>query len=299
MILVLLFILLFIILVLVVILLLILHKKRDVILGGAILKPNKKLLNDPGTNGEFEKWKKRNKITGSSFCLYYHGNNKKFNYVAASHTNDKNSETFKLINKMIKKIMKDKYSKAIVILEGYPYNEGSNFDYKGTDGEVKYAAKLATKHNIEYIGIECDDNIVEKEILKKYSDDDLMGYYFLSTYKYYYHSKKVTEQEFLNDFKKFYGNFDGINWFKNKYGKPFKYSEKYLEYSAPYNGKNATPTQLLSYNLNMIRELKNLDNLYEIINNYDNILYIMGANHVYQSKDILADTFGKYTIINS
>jgi len=273
------------------------HQKSDKYFGGVknIIKPNIKLLNDPGTNGSFDKWKKSEGIKDSeSFCLKYCKNNKTLYYIGANHTNDEHSDTFRIIKNVIESNKPD-----IVIVEGIPYNANINDYINGIGGEVKYAINIAKNIGISQIGIECDNKYIEKQILKKYSKKDLLGYHFMSHYKYCYKTNKDSKENMLKSFAKYYDpTFDGIKWFKKLYKKDFIYG-KYLEYSAPYNVNNAQPTQLLSHDLNMIRSIGNIKNLYKIINDNDNIVYIMGMNHVYQEKDILGNTFGKYSVISN
>lgn len=258
--------------------------------------PNIDLLKDHGVGGDYEKWKKKNNIT-SPYCLSFKKDNKIFNYIGALHTNDENSDTFRFIKKIIKR-----YKPMLIVIEGIPFHKGINPDINYFQGEGMYSVNLGKKYGAKYIGVEGSEVDIVSELSNKYSREDILGYDFLRTHKYFYKTMGSSKKKFMSVFKKYniFGdkNFNPVEWFENRFGKKFKYGS-FLEYASPYNGPDAVITQKLGYDFSRQRDIMSLTNLYKMISEYDNILYIMGQNHVYSNKDVLIDTFGKYEIISS
>jgi hypothetical protein len=257
-----------------------------------LYKQNIKLLNDHGTDGSYLKWKKENKITGP-YCLSFRINNKMFNYIGAQHTVDKKSPTFKLIRKVI-----NKFKPMLIVIEGVEYKKGLNPLLKNFQNEGSYAVSLGKRYGADFIGTEGDEGQLFDKLAKQFKKEDITGFIFLRMHKYYYRTKKESKDKFIDDFNKIYhtDQFDPIQWFENTFSKTFKYG-RFLEYASPYDGKNAVITQIISAVYSKNRDINNIKRIYEFINKYDNILYIMGENHVYADKDVLVDTFGNYQII--
>lgn len=256
-----------------------------------IYKPNMNLLNDDGVDGSNQRWKKQNNI-GTPYYLSFDDGHKTLNYIGAQHTTDQKSKTFRLIGKVIKK-----YNPDLVVIEGIPFDMGFNPDISYFQGEGHYATKLAKKNKIDYVGVEGNEDKILRMLSRKYNKKDIYGYDFLHTYKYFYKTMKVGKHELYDDIKQRIKNFDPDKWFMDTFGKKFRYGS-YLEYASPYNGKDSNITQKISYDYSRYRNIMYIRNLYKLINKYNNILFIMGENHVYADKDILSDTFGDYMIHN-
>jgi len=257
-------------------------------------EPNIELLNDHGTDGSYDRWKKKNNIR-SPYCLSFNDNHKLLNYIGVTHTMDENSPTFKLVRKII-----EEYKPELIMIEGVPISKGINPVLNNFQGEGEYASRIGKEYGSSFIGIETDESDLIEKLLKKFSKQNILGYDFLRQHKYYYRTMKVDKIQLLDDFKEYniFGDktFNPLKWYEKTFGKKFIYG-KNLEYASPYNGKNAVITQIIGYNHSRNRDIANIKNLYEQINQFDNILFIMGENHVYANKDVLTATFGKPKII--
>lgn len=261
-----------------------------------LYKPKIILLNDHGVDGTYQKWKEENSIV-SPYCLSFKDNTKILNFIGAKHTIDKTSDTFKLIKKIIKQ-----YKPQLIIVEGVPHSMGMNPVLKHFQGEGMYAINLGKQYGADFIGIEEEERKLIQKLLKKYSREDILGYDFLRMHNFDYKIMKKSKKKFLNDFRTHNmfndATYDPIKWFENTFGKKFKYGQ-FLEYSFPYNGMNAVITQKIGYEYSKNRDVASIKILYKLINQYDNILYIVGENHIYAIKDILVHSFGNYKIISN
>lgn len=294
--------------------------------------PNLKLLRDHGTDGgnsknlsDFVDSQHPNSSTmnfDSSFnkfiiqlnkdyedpiCVKFFNQyfNMKLYYVGVSHTSQSDSDTFKLIKYVIEKVDKIK----LVILEGIEFSFGLSPDLDNVFGETKYSIDLAKKYNIQYHGLETNEDIIFNKLKNKYKTIDLYGYYFMRQYKYLYKTLHIEQYEdIVKDFnenidyiKRLLGEckFDPILWFKERFNKEFIIGHN-LEFGAPYKNTNII-TQEISYKYSRIRDRLNMNNLFKIINKYnefDKILIIMGKNHLYADFEVLLDLFKNYKIIN-
>jgi len=179
------------------------------------------------------------------------------------------------------------------------YSLGLNPVLKHYFGEGAHAIEIAKSIDADYIGVECDESIIIDKLLKSYSKQDILGYEFLRMYKYYYKVLGKTLDDVLSSFdkhKSFDISFNPLEWFELTFCKRFVYG-KFLEYSAPHSGNDAVITQRIGCDYSRIRDENSLKNLYEIINDYNSIVYVMGENHVYSDMNVLRDTFGVFRVV--
>ncbi|AYV77757.1 MAG: hypothetical protein Edafosvirus1_88 [Edafosvirus sp.] len=266
------------------------------------LVPDIDLIQDHGTDGSFMKWKTYNNIQkNDAFILEFDIDNKKLYYIGAMHTTDNESKTFQLIKKIID------YNPDIVLIEGIPFDNGISPDISYFQGEGKFAVELAKARHIPYSGIETNENEILQKLSEKYSIDDIYGFMYLRMQKYYFKTMQLSEKEMIDDFDKYTRNnldklfgkqeWDFNRWFLKTFNKKFKYG-KNLESGAPYKNSEDISRQI-SFDLSTQRDISNIKNLYKFLNEYDNVLYIMGQNHVHADIKVLENTFGKFKIIKN
>jgi hypothetical protein len=265
------------------------------------IKPKTRLSRDHGVSGEFSEWTKKQKIpSDKSFCFKFTKDKFKLIYIGSKHTNDENSDTYKLINKII-----TKYKPKLIILEGIPNSKGISPPLINLFGEPGYAIKLAMQNDIKYTGIETHEDKILIKVNKKFKSTDIYGFCFLRLHKQFINNKE-TEDEFVKTFNnqtmKRLNNLFSLNswnydeWFEETFHIKFIYG-KFLEYASPYNGKDALITQKINYYIMCVRDRANIRTLYKLINKYKDVVYIMGKNHVYADFLVLKDTFGKPDLI--
>jgi hypothetical protein len=222
---------------------------------GEYYEPNMKLLKDHGVDGSYKKWKEQNSII-SPYCLSFTKDSKIFNYIGAYHTDDENSNTFKLIKKIIKK-----YKPELIIVEGVRYDMGINPPLTNYHGEGKYAIDIGKKYGAKYTGVEGLEKDIVSELLTKYSRDDILGYDFLRSHKFSYNTIRISEEQFMSEFKEHNifndKTFNPVEWFENTFGEKFKYGS-FLEYASPYKGPEAVLTQKLGYDFSRCRDIHSI-----------------------------------------
>jgi hypothetical protein len=261
------------------------------------IKPKTRLLR---THHGFNKWTKKHKIPNDKpFSFKFTKDKFKLNFIGTKHCNDENSDTYKLIKKII-----TENKPKIIVVEGIPYVKGVNPALTNVAGEIGCAINLAIQNDIKYIGIETNEDKILIEINKKFKCEDIYGFSFLRCAKQWYNNKQTKDEyiKYFNDrikkrmdnlFKLDNWNYD--SWFQQTFNETYIYGN-FLEYASPYNGKDAVITQLISFNILQIRDRANIRNLYKLINKYKDVVYIMGKNHVHADFLVLTDTFGKPTL---
>lgn len=252
------------------------------------MKPNIDLLRDHGTfNNTFYKWKKMNGFNiKDPLCIRYHTKNLELFYIGTKHTNDKKSNTFKLIKQTIEECKPN-----LVIIEGIPFVEGINFDLEGFNGEGYYAACLSKKLKIPYCGIEPLDRTLMSKLKTKYKIEDINGFLFLRMYKYFYKTLNSSKEHFFNSFIERYPKLkieNILKWFEHTFIKLFKYG-KYTEYSSPY--ENGVITQQIGFHNNKLRDQYNMVKLCQMIKKHKRVVYVIGENHAYADYPVLVDFF--------
>lgn len=265
-----------------------------------MLRFNIHLLRDHGiSRNRFNNLKKKLRIPlKDPFCFKFSKKNKTLYYIAANHTTDKKSKTFKLIKNNIKKA-------DLVIIEGIDYERGlsPNISRKKIS-EMKYASMMAEKNKILFSGVEPSDKLVIQKLIKNGTKKkDLILFFILEQYKVVCRNKQ-TEEEFnkiVNDlvipywqkilkFKKF----DFHKYFEERIKEKFIFCETNIEIASPdKHGKYIT--NKIAAQLVKIRDEYTIKNLYNFLKQYDNIMIIYGQNHYYSHVKILENTFGKPT----
>ena len=106
---------------------------------------------------DFITWCASHKINPGCFIMRFD----EIIFIAAKHTTDKNSLTFKLIKKIIESDLNPKTS---FIIEGLKAKNGINYKTEMNDSEMKYAYDLLheKKHKYDYYGIEDNKKFIKK-----------------------------------------------------------------------------------------------------------------------------------------
>ena len=256
-----------------------------------MLKPNINLLRDHGVSrNRFINLKKRLRISyNNSFCMKFSRNHKNLYYIASPHVYTSEHKTFKLIQDIIEKV-------DLVIIEGIAYHKGISPVLTGNfSGEMGYALKLSNENKIAFSGIEPTNEYIEKQLIKSgVKKNDIILFVILQEYKVFYRSNK-TETEFIEHINNKVipqKKFDFRKYFEKRIHGKFVYGKTDLEIASPdKNGKYIT--NIISARYSMNRDLGIIENLYQYLNIYENIVIIYGQNHYYSHLKILENTFGK------
>lgn len=245
------------------------------------------------------------------FKADYRLGNKKLVYIAALHSCELNSATFRVIRESI-----ENEKIELMILEGFQYslskspremvNWAVKQDLKGLyDGfETAYAISLAEKKNIPFVGCEPDDSVICSEILKYgYTTEDLLFYYFVQQiFQMNEAHSKVPAQTLFDDLVKSktrilelttnpnYKDFQ--EWYLRGNGQQFVPSTIDESVPAPYKNGDLI-TQRISSLVYKIRDQFILTKVEAALNNHDSVLIVCGGSHWSTQKFSLEKTFGK------
>lgn len=256
-------------------------------------EPDIKLFNK---HDGLDSWKEQNYIPKDKpFVGRYSKGKYTINYIAAHHTHDVESNTFKLIKSTIVK-----QNPKLIVIEGILFEKGLNPPLGDWQSEGSYASRFG----IDYIGIETSRTQIMRTIGKKFRTEDLYGFVFLQQHKHFYKNMNSSKEHFFQTFNDSIKrsldlifstiSFNPREWFQRRFKKVFRYG-CYLEYASPI--ENGNLTQRISAYYNYIRDLFNINTLYKLIKKYKNIVYIMGMNHFYADLRILSKTFGDPEIL--
>jgi len=124
--------------------------------------------------------------SGYPYVAKFRHGEKKLSYLAATHENSINSKTFQLIAKEFRE-----FNPEVSIIEGLASESGFSPENHSKslkeidlsrpiwgNGEPSYAAALALKNNIPYIGGEPGKH-VKDTLYKRFTAKDLAGYYVI------------------------------------------------------------------------------------------------------------------------
>jgi len=253
------------------------------------------------SNNRFYKWQLKKKLVPKKpIVVKFIDKKKSIIYIAVNHTNDKNSSTFRLIDKYVKN------SSSLVLLEGIEYSIGLNPKLEAYN-ETKHAIDICKKKKIEYRGVEGKRNDITGQLLKHFHKKDIILWIILQNYKVFARDGH-TEKEFNSDtkillnkyLKKYFsvGSFVFVKEFEERIGEKFVYGKTDLEIASP-NNKGKYITQKIAHLNSMLRDIQILKNIYASINEYDNIIVIIGKNHLYSHFDVLENTFNVKSIRNT
>lgn len=248
------------------------------------------------------------------FIAYYKNKEQEVYYIAAIHSTDAKSATFKLIQEIIETVKPD-----LLILEGIKTSDGLSpaniIDYVNKNcttsqelkcGEPLFAISLASSKNIPFRGIEPDDKKIFAALESQgYEKNDIFGFYFTRQIPQYFSEKQVTDVRELpqkfDELMKVTG-VQGINltyaayqnWLNQKMGRVVNLSElNDTQLSAPL--PNGTLLQQISSKINPIRDQHMLKVILDSASSYKKILVILGASHYVTQKDVLIQYLGEPT----
>lgn len=230
--------------------------------------------------------------------------NGKLAYVAVKHDQGVESPTFQLIKKTI-----DDFKPSIIILEGSaahvgisPLNLPSYYERCQPDffkcGEPQYTGWLAFKKRIPIVFGEPTDEDVKKEFLaRKYTEQDLLGYYFLR----YYNEKSVSgEQEFNKSTTWFrseerfnipsslvFTYQDFLKWYLSKTGKAF--DPQHVE--DPFSKNLGRFLLVLAQKISNYRDANITRMVAHYLDRYDKVMVVYGAGHFATQRKVLEKMF--------
>lgn len=230
--------------------------------------------------------------------------NGKLAYIAVRHDQGIESPTFRLIKKTI-----DDFKPNIIILEGsetregisplnlFSYYEGCQPDFSKC-GEPNYAGWLAFKEGIPIVFGEPTDEDVKKEFLaKKYTEQDLLGYYFLR----YYNEQSVSGKKEFNESMPWFrserrfnipSSFgftyqDFLKWYFRKTGKPF--NPQHVE--DPFSKKLGRSLLVLAQKISNYRDENITRMIADYLGRYDRVMVVYGAGHFATQRKVLEKMF--------
>lgn len=235
-------------------------------------------------------------------------------YIAADHTIDQKSETFSLINKAFRE-----YHPDFVIIEGLEENRGESpkkiIDYidhsclpGSTCSEGLWAAHLATKNQLKFIGGEASDQEIYKALTAlNYTKTDFVFFYFVQQLPHYFREGKFKSE---NDLSKLLAlwlqewNATELTYldFKNWYEKEMNLKVSYKDLidsntTAPI--KNGTSLHQLSSKISVIRDKHIISVILKSLTTHKKILIVYGHSHFPIQKDVLAQYLGQPKFIRS
>jgi len=211
----------------------------------------------------------------------------------AVHSYDPDDKQFPIIEKLWKKFLSvTKRQKKITLVEGgkRPYIKNRK-DAINEGGEASFIAHLAGKKNIPINCPEPDEKSTRKELLKKFSKENIQLYYFLLVaYQWNNLTKKENFDKYINDFllmdEKTSGwkNFDFslenmVNIFESKTNKKFKKDNKNLFYSLINPDYNKSLINKISRRSAEIRDNAIVKNIVKLWKSDISIFIVYGNGH--------------------
>lgn len=237
-------------------------------------------------------------------------NKKELFYIAADHTSNKDSLTFRLIEGAVKNFKPD-----FIIIEGITtgrvsrkylsYIEScSKKNFKGC-GEPTFTAFKALKNNIPFDGGEPNDiDIMNSSSNEGLSKEGVAYFYLLRIAIQWKRQKKINPDNYkekLSNFipvihKRLSGkvqiNFKGFeNWYSLNSGKPFELQRLRNNDVAPVNDGNFS--QRIANQIGILREKNILSLVASKFTLYDKILIVYGGGHLVKSRLVLTDMLGQ------
>ncbi len=241
-------------------------------------------------------------------------------YVGVSHENSLEGDTFHLV-----KTTFDAFEPEILILEGFSYTYGRNPWFildrikemtestpHWPGGEPNFAAFLAQRKGIPFVGAEpTDKEICEQLMAKGYLNTDVAFFYFLRQTGEYYRSKELLSEEqlpvlFKRDMGVYQFHFflqkvpsyeDYQSWLRQHCHRNicFKNIDQLSgELTAPkLDGKLFT--HQISNEINAIRDAYILKVELNIAREFSKIMIVYGGAHYYSQEEILKRYFGEPT----
>ncbi len=229
-------------------------------------------------------------------------------YIAANHTIDPKSTTVQWIKSEFKK-----YQPDFVIIEGVEEIGGESpkklINYienraipTATCNESLYAAHLAIKNNIKFIGAEPSNEAIYHDLATQgYTKKDCLFLCFLQQIPHYYREGRFKSE---NDLPKIWSlwlqewkateltDVDFKSWYQQKM--KCKISYKALidpDHCAPI--ANGTYVQQLSSKVSVMRDRHIIAVILKSLAKYRKVLIIYGHSHFPTQKDVLCHHLGK------
>ena len=243
------------------------------------------------------------------FIAKYKYRSKELWYIAAKHTSNIKSPTFKTIKESL-----SKFNPQLVILEGFE-TEPNEHSPKGyikyaikcskvkfrNCGEPSYSAYLSNQKNIPFIGAEPPDKTIYEHLKTKgYRPQDLVGYYLVRQIPQLKRQNKLNKNNFqktadkllnifLNDIESSqsfeFSEFKA--WYKEKSGNHFDINKIKSNDLAPIVSTEATYFNKTSALIGEVREKHILKKISQGLKSYDRVLIVYGAGHHVQQKKVL------------
>lgn len=220
-------------------------------------------------------------------------------YLAASHTNDPSSETFKKI-----KWVFENRPPHFIIVEGFatslgispqnviePMLKGIKPDFY-PNGETSYVLELSLKHKVQFIGGEPPSDKVYQDVLSSgFTTKDLYGYYFVRRMPQIVRSKEMEKnslEEIFDDYIKWLSRdlkssdvkftfTEFKDWYRQKQGKEFDLKSGGRGETAPIDTKYFT--QKMAQVIGRLRDEHILSVTEEKLNAHDRVFIIYGSSH--------------------
>ncbi len=240
------------------------------------------------------------------YIAQYGDNNKMLWYIAADHSDDINSSTFKTIEYAFAA-----FHPEVVIVEGFEYtgvfspkwyikrcSEAALEKFKRSS-ESCYATLLAVQSSIDFVPAEpTDESIATLLQEKNYSADDY-AYFELARIANQWKRQGVIKND--KDFSKnsyrymqkedyHYKNF--LKWYKVKAHKKFSVQGIHNEDFSPQIDDHPTFFNKMAHEVGMIRERHILKIMEMLINRYSRVLVVYGSGHLVKERAVLEDLFG-------
>jgi len=240
--------------------------------------------------------------------------NRELCYVAARHENSIRSSTFQLVEGTF-----DSFAPQILILEGFYYACGKSPPWlldslKGEEGkahwkggEVHFAAFLAHKKGIDFVGAEPED----REILTQlqsigFTVEDFCFFYFLRNIPQYFRSKELSSEDqlqslFERDMQRWkeHGLLQSIPTYSDYQEWFFRNASSRVSFKKLVKHDLTVPeldSQLflhqLSREIESIRDTHILKVQLDLFQEFNKIMVVYGASHYPCQKEVLQRYFG-------
>lgn len=246
----------------------------------------------------------------------FNKNGKELFYIAADHTSDRNSKTFKIISKAFNDFRPD-----FVIVEGIKSGEVSRGFIKHVKkcfkddnrrcGEPSFVSFNALNKKIPFEGGEPSDmQVIESAKLNGLAGEDVAYFYLLRISIQWKRQNKISDlnaKEMLSNFipviKKRFNNtvnisYDGFKvWYSEKSGNNYNIKQLKNNDVAPIS--NGSFFQQVNHKIGITRERNLLSRVANALNNHKKVLIVYGGGHFVKSKLVLEKMLGKATLVNN
>lgn len=229
---------------------------------------------------------------------FFEKDGKQLAFLAARHANNADHITCQKLKEVFQE-----FAPGCLVLEGFSKSGTENYrkmiQENGIDprdcGEPEYAASLAVKENIPFIGGEPDDSEIEGELQKQgYEPQDIWYIKFVGQiHQWKRHGKNYDS---IEKYLKEYSPESEIEWFNSWYeykvGKnPDLEFLKSSQQCAPLI--DGDYIQRFTQAKSDIRNLRIFQTIQESCEKYGKVLVVYGASHYFQLYDVLVAEFGK------